>query len=73
MARNVGVNLIPYDLTPGWVALIEWSKAHPYTQITISIGDAGAPTHIITPTEDGIGVRSVVISELQKKLGKPPR
>ena len=64
---NKGVNLIPYELTPLQVKLIEWLKANPYSRIEIVVQD-GVPIQALIPTGDGVGRKSVLFSEVGKKL-----
>lgn len=67
MAKRQGVNLIPYDLTPLQAALIEWLKANPYSRIEIVVQD-GVPIQALVTTEDGVGKKSVLFSDVAKKL-----
>lgn len=67
MGDKFGVNLVPYQLTPNQVALIEWLKKNPYSRIEIVTQD-GVPVQALVPTEDGLGRKSVLFSDLTKKM-----
>jgi len=62
-----GVKLITYELTPLQVALIEWLKANPYSRLEIVVQD-GVPIQALVITEDGVGKKSVLFSDVAKKL-----
>ena len=67
MAEKIGVNLVAYQLTPLQVALIEWLKANPHSRIELVTQD-GVPIQALVPTDDGMGRRSVLFSDVAKKL-----
>ncbi len=67
MTDKPGVNLVAYSLTPLQAALIEWLKLNPYSRIEIVVQD-GVPVQALVPTEDGVGRRSVLFSDIAKKL-----
>lgn len=62
-----GVKLITYELTPLQVCLIEWLKANPYSRLEIVVQD-GVPIQALVTTEDGVGRKSVLFSDVAKKL-----
>lgn len=70
MVKRQGVNLIPYELTPLQAALIEWLKANPYSRLEIVVQD-GVPIQALVATEDGVGKKSVLFSDVAKKLKLP--
>jgi len=67
MGEKFGVNLVPYMLTPNQVALMEWMKRNPHSRIEIVTQD-GVPMQALVPTEDGLGRKSVLFSDLTKKM-----
>jgi len=62
-----GVKLVTYELTTLQVALIEWMKANPYSRLEIVVQD-GLPIQALVATEDGVGKKSVLFSEVAEKL-----
>jgi len=65
---NKGVNLIPYELTPLQIALVEWGKQHPYGRIQIVFQD-GVPVQALIPTDDGAGVEMVLFDKIARQAG----
>ena len=66
---NRGVKLIPYELTPLQVALIEWGKTHPYGKLREITFQDGVPVEAIMYLEDGTGTELVRFDKLAKKAG----
>ena len=62
-----GVNLITIKVTPLQAALLAWLRANPYSRIELVIQD-GVPIQALVNTEDGVGKKSVLFSDVAKKL-----
>lgn len=65
--NGFGVNLITIRVTPLQRALLLWMKANPYSRIELVIQD-GVPIQALVITEDGVGKKSVLFSDVAKKL-----
>jgi hypothetical protein len=50
--------------------LIEWLNSHPHSRIEIVTGDNGNPIQALVPTEDGLGRKSILFSDIAKKLNR---
>jgi hypothetical protein len=59
--------LVPYMVHPLQKALLEWGKKNPYSRIEIVFQD-GVPVQAFVPTEDGIGRKSILFSDIAKSL-----
>ena len=60
---DVATKQIPYLLHPNEATLIEWGRKNPYGRINIVYQD-GVPVQAIVPTEDGLGMTSVLFSKV---------
>jgi hypothetical protein len=66
MIQRIGVKLEDYKLTPAQIALVEWMKKIGYGEISIKFQN-GDPSLILSPTSDGFGKQSILITELIKQ------
>ena len=57
-------------ITPNQGVLIEWLNSHPHSRIEIVTGDNGNPIQALVPTEDGLGRKSILFSDIAKKLNR---
>ena len=64
---DISVNLVTMRVTPLQRALLLWLKANPYSRIEIVVQD-GVPIQALVNTEDGVGKKSVLFSDVAKKL-----
>jgi hypothetical protein len=67
MAEKIGVNLIPYMLTPAQAVLIELFKIHPWDHIEIELQDA-QPMIVFKYTSDGLGKEKISIQKTAEIL-----
>ena len=67
MERNDN-KLVNYQLTRLQAALIEWGKQHPHGRVTIVFQD-GNPVQALVPTDDGIGIESVLFDKVARQAG----
>lgn len=63
MVNDVVIKQLPYLLHPNEAALVEWLRRNPHGRINI-IAQDGIPTQAVVPTEDGLGMTSVLFSKV---------
>lgn len=63
-----GVNKLPYLLHPQEAALIEWLRHNPHGRINV-IAQDGIPMQAVVPTDDGLGMTSVLFSKVALSYG----
>ena len=66
MTEHTGVNLVQYMVTPMQRALLEWGKLNPYSRIELVFQD-GVPVQAFVHTEDGVGKKSILFSDIAKR------
>ena len=67
MTEKLGVNLIPYLLTPAQAVLIELFKIHPWDHIEIELQDA-QPMIVFKYSHDGLGKEKISIKQTAEIL-----
>jgi hypothetical protein len=65
--QKVGVNLVPYQLTPLQVAFIEWCKKHPYSRIVELKIHEGVPLE--ATIHNGLGTDTVRFDRVAREEG----
>jgi hypothetical protein len=54
---------------PYWTALKWWVQKYPQSQLRLKFQD-GIPAHVLAPTEDGLGIRSVRMEDIIKQMNR---
>ena len=56
------------ELHPYWKALILWAEAHPNSKVSGLKFQNGIPMQVFIQTKDGLGLESILFSEVAKRL-----